>query len=267
MMTRTTLIFASLGASSLAASPSGQASADWLSPSATYQPGQPLQTAVRMVVNPDWHTYWENPGEGGMKISVNWELPAGWEAGPLLHPVPIRFMTGDLPGFGYEGTVVFPVTLTPPADFSGEAHLKGKLSWLTCNDEKCLPGDAALELKLTSGAPKATEQAELVEKALTKVPTSADKDTQLTVVEKPQSLILTLTSKPGVDLKWSDFEVFPATPQTIAAAAKIEFKQVGAHWSAEVPKSEYAPQAVPQLTLVFAGKPPQLPLSLSWKAP
>lgn len=266
MMIRTALIFSSLCASSFAAVRSGQASADWLAKSATCQAGVPLQTAVRLVLDPAWHTYWENPGEGGMKLSVKWELPTGWTAGELQHPVPKRFMTGELAGFGYEGTVLFPVTLTPPADFTGEAKLKGKVSWLTCNDEKCVPGTAALELTLTAGAPSASGEAELLEKAMLKVPVPGTGDTTLTVDEKPETLALTLTIKPGKDLDMKGLEVFPATPQTIDPAAKIEFKKVGDHWSAEVPKSEYASQPVTELTLVLAGNAAYRPISLTWKA-
>jgi thiol:disulfide interchange protein DsbD len=201
-----------------------------------------------------------------MKISVKWELPAGWTAGEIQHPVPKRFMTGELPGFGYEGTVLFPVTLTPPADFNGEAKLKGKVSWLTCNDEKCVPGTAALELTLTSGAPATSGQAELLEKAMLKIPVPGDGDATLKVEEKPATLALTVTSQPGKTLELNGREVFPATPQTIDAAAKIEFRKDGDHWTAEVPKSEYASTPVAALTLVLAGKTGQPPLSLTWKA-
>lgn len=97
----TVLAFIASGTVSIAAVRSGKAEVDWLSVSATVAPGKPVQTALRLVVDPGWHTYWENPGEGGMGISVKWDLPAGWTAGALEHPVPQRFMTGELAGFGY----------------------------------------------------------------------------------------------------------------------------------------------------------------------
>lgn len=258
------MIAATLCVTGSAAVHSGKASAEWLAASATYQAGKPVQTAVRIVVDEGWHTYWENPGEGGMKISVKWELPAGWTAGEFEQPVPKRFKTGDLPGFGYEGTVIFPVVVTPPADFKGEAVLKGKVSWLTCNEEKCVPGDAALELKVTAGAPVATPDSELVAKALLKIPVPANDGRTLEVAKNGESFALTLKGK---ELKADDYEVFPATPQVVDAAAPIVFKKDGANWSAVVPKSEYAAEAIPELTLVFAGKSGQPPFSVTWKAP
>ncbi|RYD31571.1 MAG: hypothetical protein EOP85_22605, partial [Verrucomicrobiaceae bacterium] len=176
------LISAALCSVSLAAVRSGKAEADWISTSVTYEPGKPVQTAFRLVLDEGWHTYWKNPGEGGMELSVKWELPEGWTAGELEQPVPKRFMTGDLPGFGYEGTVVFPVTFTAPAGFTGEARLKGKISWLTCNDDSCIPGSAELELPLAAGAAEPTKEAALIAGALEKIP-QAEKGALLKVEE------------------------------------------------------------------------------------
>ena len=251
-----------MGTVAFAAVRSGKAEADWIGATKSYEAGKPVQTAVRLVVDAGWHTYWLNPGEGGMKISAVWELPAGWTAGELQHPLPKRFMTGELPGFGYEGTVVFPVTFTPPAGFTGPAKLKGKISWLTCSDQSCIPGNAKIELSLNAGPPAAAE-AELVAEALRKIPVPPASGVSLTVVGQPKSLRLTivgLTDKPG------DYEVFPATPQVVDSAARIEFKDDGGKWTAEVPKSEYAPKEIEELTLVLAGKASQTPLALTWKS-
>ena len=82
---------------------SGKAEAEWRGVAAQYQAGKPLQTALRLVLDEGWHTYWENPGEGGMKISVTWKLPPGWVAGELEHPIPQHFAAGGLAGFGKNG--------------------------------------------------------------------------------------------------------------------------------------------------------------------
>lgn len=266
ILIRSALAFSSLCATSMAGVHSGKAEASWFAGSSTWQAGQPVVTVVRLAVDPHWHTYWENPGEGGMKISAKWELPDGWTAGPLGHPLPKRFLTGGLPGFGYEGTVLFPVKLTPPAGFKGEARLKAKFSWLTCNDSSCVPGDATLEITLPEGAPSPTPQAAEVTEALKKIPVPADDDATLTVARKADSLVLTVVARVGKDFDPSGGEAFPATPQAVDAASPIEFKKTGDHWSAEVRTSEYAPEAIPQLTLVFGGKSGN-PRSLTWKAP
>ena len=62
----------------------------------------------------------------------------------------------------------------------------------------------------------------------------------------------------------SGYEVFPATPNVIDPAAKIDLVRSSEVMKAEVPKSEYASGPVEALTLVFAGK---LPFSVTWKLP
>ncbi len=261
------MIFSAICSISPAAIRSGKAEVDWLSATATYEAGKPVQTAVRLVLDEHWHTYWSNPGEGGMKTSVTWELPAGWTTGELQHPVPKRFMTGDLPGFGYEGTVIFPVSLIPPADFTGTAKLKGKISWLTCNDDSCVPGNATLEITLNPGAPVPTADAKLIEAAIKKIPVSANSPAVLTVSEKPETLLLTISRFQEDAAQLEEIEVFPATPETIADAAKFQFTKTGKTWSAEVPKSTYLTAPLKELSLVLAGKSISPPLSLTWKAP
>ncbi|MES2920547.1 MAG: protein-disulfide reductase DsbD domain-containing protein [Verrucomicrobiota bacterium] len=259
------MIFASSATVSFAGVRSGKAEADWISTTKSYEAGKPLQTAVRLVVDEAWHTYWLNPGEGGMKISAVWELPAGWTAGELEHPVPKRFMTGDLPGFGYEGTVVFPVKFTPPAGFTEPAKLKGKISCLTCNDDKCVPGNAELELSLVPGKPIPTDEATLIDAALLKIPRQ-NPEIKLVVIESPKTLTLTLISATTKPFDPSDYEFFPTTPQVVDAAAKFEFTNNHHKWTAEVAKSEYAAQAIEELTLVLAGKAEQPPMALTWTA-
>ncbi|MEO5917436.1 MAG: protein-disulfide reductase DsbD domain-containing protein [Luteolibacter sp.] len=266
MFAQTALIFASLCTVSLAAVKSGKASADWITSSKTCEAGMPVKTGLKLAVEEGWHTYWINPGESGMKISVKWELPDGWTAGAPEHPVPKRFTTSGLAGFGYEGTVVFPVTVTPPAGFTGEAKLKGKVSWLTCNDRLCVPGTADLELALNAGEPAPTADAKLIDAALRKIPLTPGNRITLKVVENPKTLLLTIEGLTNKNVNLGEYEVFPATPQVIDSAAKILFASDGAKWTAEVPKSEYATKAIPELTLVLAAKSDQAPISLTWKS-
>ncbi len=263
MNLRIALTFAALCTLSAAAVRSGKTEADWVSASSTYEPGKPVQTAVRLILDPGWHTYWENPGEGGMKISAKWELPAGWTAGEIEHPVPVRFETGGLVGFGYEGTVLFPVKFTAPAGFTGVAKLKGKISWLTCNDDQCIPGEAELELAFSSGPAAETLETKLIREALAKVPQL--QEVRLQVTEKPDALSLWIETQPDQPLDPGDYEIFPATPQTLDPAAVIRFTRSATAWTAEVPKCEYLTKPPKELTLVLAGKSGQPPISLKWK--
>lgn len=105
-----------------------------------------------------------------MPLKATWTLPEGRKAGELQQPLPKRFMTGELPGFGHEGSTVFLVELLPPAAASGEAECKVKLAWLTCGDSSCVPGDVELSLTLPAGDGGTGDGAPVIAKAAEKIP-------------------------------------------------------------------------------------------------
>ena len=47
----------------------------------TVQPGRPFWVALHLDLEDGWHVYWKNPGDAGMPLKVEWNLPAGFEAG------------------------------------------------------------------------------------------------------------------------------------------------------------------------------------------
>lgn len=247
-----------------AAEHSGHATADWISSSTSFQPGKPVQTAIRMVLEPGWHTYWSNPGEAGMKPKVTWDLPEGWSVGEISFPVPHSFSTGGLAGYGYEGTVIFPVTITPPANATGTPELKGKISWLTCNDEACVPGSAELKLVIHEGAPADSESVDLMAKALTQIPKPVE-GVQLSVKEKDGQLHLSLVSKEK-PFDPAECEIFPATLQAVDPTKPIRFEKTGPEWTAVIAKNEYADGPLKNLTLVIAGKGAPKPVEVIWNA-
>jgi thiol:disulfide interchange protein DsbD len=128
-----------------------------VSADAAVQPGQPLTVALRLVHDPDWHTYWLNPGTG-LPTSLTWKLPPGWKAGDILWPAPkvIKDRTGNVTGNGYDGELFLPVVLTPPADLAAGASVTfaATADWLMC-EKVCIPGSAevALTLPVAAGAP------------------------------------------------------------------------------------------------------------------
>jgi thiol:disulfide interchange protein len=95
-----------------------------------------------------WHTYWENPGDAGIPTTMEFTLPDGVTAGPVQWPLPIRMMEGELAIYGYEGTILLPVTLKVAEGYGAETiPVKLKASWLICHNI-CIPESAELELTL-----------------------------------------------------------------------------------------------------------------------
>ncbi len=121
---------------------------------ASIRPGQPLTVALRLVHDAHWHTYWLNPGTG-LPTAIEWKLPPGWTAGPILWPAPsiLRDSKKNVVGNGYEGDFLLPVVLTPPADLKAGATvtLTADADWLMCEDV-CIPGKATVSLALPVAA-------------------------------------------------------------------------------------------------------------------
>jgi thiol:disulfide interchange protein DsbD len=110
--------------------------------------GQTVWLGLKIEHQPHWHTYWKNPGDSGLPTTLTWTLPVGVSAGDIDWPAPHRLPIGPLMNYGYEGTLLLPVTLTLPAG-AAEAGLEVKLraEWLVCKDV-CIPEGGDFVLKL-----------------------------------------------------------------------------------------------------------------------
>lgn len=123
------------------------------------QPGHPFHVALRLEHDEHWHSYWVNPGTG-LATTLAWKLPEGFTAGDIEWPAPkvLKDHTGTVIGNGYEGDLLLPVTITPPADLKPgtKVTLKADADWLMC-DEVCMPGNATvtLDLPVSTDAPAA----------------------------------------------------------------------------------------------------------------
>ena len=241
---------ASLGTVFLPLSAQDKTTAVWIPETATLEKNTPLRTVIRMEIEEGWHTYWKNPGMGGLPLNLEARLPEGWRVGEIQYPAPIRFKTGELPGFGYEGVASFAVTLQPPEGAKGKfPPIAAELSWLVCDDSACVPGSA--ELKLATAPRKALVAAAYdalpkpVPGASLRIGASAKGDRFL-------SLRLTLPENSGIDP--SGLEVFPATPEVIDAGAGIRFEadpETPRAWTAQAEKSEYLSGAPERVSIVL----------------
>ena len=133
--------------------------------------GKPFTVGVRLQLAPGWHTYWIYPGESGGAPKVEWELPAGFHAGEIQWPIPhARLDDGDLLTYTYEGDLVLPVEITPPASLpASEVTLKAQVRWLAC-ELTCIPGEGKVELKLPTGDGGEAANADLFAKVSAQMP-------------------------------------------------------------------------------------------------
>lgn len=118
-----------------------------------------FRVAVEVAAHDGWHTYWENPGDAGLATTIKWQLPEGFTASDIDWPAPTRMNEAALSIYAYEGTVFLPVTITPPANFTGsEIPLKAHVEVLVCKDI-CIPESADLDITLPISATPARESA------------------------------------------------------------------------------------------------------------
>jgi thiol:disulfide interchange protein DsbD len=240
----------------------GHAEVRWITASRSCPAGESVQTAVRLTIDPGWHTYWIHPGEAGVPAEFAWNLPAGWSAQLEGHPAPERFSSSGIAGFGYSGVVDYPVRVTAPRDFTGEARLEAKVTWLACSESGCVPGEAVLPLVLTAGGSVATPEAAAIDAARSRVPTAAA-GAVLEVVQENHTWRLTLRADdPALDP--TGCEVFPLTPHLIDPASPIRFSGANGQWSAIVPICDYFEPPLRECALVIAR--PSRPWLVHWKS-
>ena len=151
-----------------------------VSEQSSIQPGRPLWVGLQFQLEPGWHIYWTNPGDSGEPPQVKWNLPPGFQAGPLHWPIPRRIEDHSLIDFGYQNQVLLPLAITPPARRGQEAEvrLNATVNWLVCR-EICVPARADLSLRLPvkNGPPQpaSTLMRSLFAKARAELPQPAPK--------------------------------------------------------------------------------------------
>ncbi len=153
--------------------------AELVSMTASATPGSTLILAVRQDIEPDWHTYWRNPGDSGGATTLDWALPEGWEAGDVVWPLPERQPLSGLMNYGYSDVVYLPVATTVPADAEPGRILDLSVTalFLVCSAEMCVPDELTLGLRLPVGAadqtPLETRHASAIQAVLESSPRPA----------------------------------------------------------------------------------------------
>jgi len=133
--------------------------------------GDTVRVGVRLQMDPDWHTYWLNPGDAGGPTVIQWDVPEGMVVGPIEWPVPEVYELGGIYTYVYHDEVLLSAPLQIPADAShGSIELRARVEWLECSDI-CVPGEAEVAGQLVIG-PEArpSEWAPLFESTQTRLP-------------------------------------------------------------------------------------------------
>ncbi len=204
-----------------------------LRPSAGAEADRTLLVGVRLRMQPGWHTYWKYPGDAGIPTDIQWQLPAGWKAGPIQWPVPLKLdEPGDIQIYGYHDEVLLMQTLTPAAGWNGSPiDLRAKVSWLVC-EKVCIPGDATVGLKVGSGTASA-ENGAIFDRFENQVPKVAPSDLKTSWRSDANGLLLEVT-QPGL-AKAAKAEFFPSPAENVAVAHPRLESHDGSRFTFRVP--------------------------------
>lgn len=117
-------------------------------------PGGEVMLALRFQpVGPEWHGYWKNPGDAGLGMQLEWDLPQGVTVGEPLYPVPKRLLIDGLMNHIFEGdyAVLVPLKLAQGWRGGDRLSIGVEAFYLACTDEICVPQDAKLSAMIPVG--------------------------------------------------------------------------------------------------------------------
>ncbi len=239
-------------------------------------PGKPVWLGLRLAHQPQWHTYWMNPGDSGLPTTLAWTLPPGLSAGEIAWPVPRKIPVGPLVNYGYEGTVLLPVPVTvgpefKASPFSTAVTIKLKASWLVCKTE-CIPEDGEFELNLPTQGSTALHGAAFqaaFDAAPRAVPVGGGLPAGSAARVEGQSLHLEVNNLP-VAVRGRTLEVLAEVPGIVDSGARWTQAWRGATWTAEAPLSAQRSASPATFAVVLAdgdrGWRAELPVAGTWPA-
>ncbi|CAN7590467.1 protein-disulfide reductase DsbD family protein [Acidovorax sp. LjRoot129] len=223
-------------------------------------PGQPLWLGLQITHQPEWHTYWKNPGDSGLPTDLAWTLPAGLSAGEIAWPLPKKIPIGTLANYGYEGTVLLPVPVTvastfAPGPLAKDATIKLRASWLVCRKE-CIPeeGEFTLQLPIQSTTALNGAAFEAAAKAQPKPVLAGTSgivpDSQAQIADG-NALQVSVQGLP-VALRGKVLDLFPETGEVIDNAAVWTQAWNGSVWTARIPLSPQRSNSPTLMPVVLA---------------
>jgi thiol:disulfide interchange protein DsbD len=184
------------------------------------QAGQPVWVGLQLSLQPEWHTYWRNPGDSGLPTQIELNLPAGITAGDVQWPLPHKLKAGNLTNYGYDKTVLLAVPLTVSKEYKPKASqtldLQVRANWLVCRLE-CIPqeGDFTLRIPVNSSyAPQAAAFDAVQAQQPQVLP-----NVKATTSFDAQRLVMKVSGLPAA-LQGQTLSVFPNAPEVLESAAE-----------------------------------------------
>jgi len=133
----------------------GHARVELIAERTSVMPGETVQAALKMDLDPGWHVYWRNAGDAGLPpqlVHRDTSTIPGGAIGDFLWPIPelLPVVDGEIMDYGYSDQVILPFSLMIPAAASSTVRLDVVADYLICEDI-CIPEYADVSLVLDVG--------------------------------------------------------------------------------------------------------------------
>ena len=190
-------------------------------------------------LEPGWHIYWQNAGDSGTPPKVAWQLPAGYRAGAIRWPQPMRLGSGSVIDYGYEDQVLLmvPIEHAGNSTMAAAVPIAADVKYVVCR-EVCIPGKAHLTLSLPAagGDPpaEASEWHALFQSTRAQLPKAAPASWKVSAKQDKDHFMLTVRDTPEVKIA----SFFPLEADQIENSAGQVFADSQTGFELTLKKSE-----------------------------
>jgi thiol:disulfide interchange protein len=119
-------------------------------------PGDTVTLALTMRPDAGWHGYWQNPGDAGVGLVLNWKLPKGVTVGGPRFPVPDTLIISGFMNYIYKTphAILIDLKVAPDVAVGTKLTISVDAEWLACTDRVCVPQRGSLALEFVAGVGK-----------------------------------------------------------------------------------------------------------------
>jgi DsbC/DsbD-like thiol-disulfide interchange protein/cytochrome c biogenesis protein CcdA len=217
------------------------------------RPGEEFRLGLHLRMKEGWHTYWKHPGDSGEPTTIDWVLPDGFTAEPILWPQPQRISLEPLTTYGYEGEVLLLVPMRAPADaVAGRAaSMTADVYWMVC-EKICIPEEVTLDIDVPiAGEPSSSgASATLFDRSTATLPIPSD-GWQIRAEERGDRIILRGRAPEGFRIDQPGISFFASAGPLIEYSAPQPVSLQEGELTIELTRSPYATDDVRRLSGVL----------------
>ena len=208
-------------------------------------PGETITLALTMRPDTGWHGYWQNPGDAGVGLVLNWKLPQGVTAGQPRFPVPDTLIISGFMNYIYKTphAILVDIKIAPDVAVGTKLPISLDAEWLACTDRVCVPqrGSLALEVVVGAGKTDASQRAQF-DAWRAALPVPLDREARYAVNGKAIQIAVPFPAKAAL----AEPYFFPLTLELFDYVAPQKLRRVGDWLIIET-----------QLSPDFKGQPPE----------